>query len=356
MDLARILRDAGLSVVTTPGWEQRGVRGAFAPVGVLNHHTAGHASAARPAPSVQLCVEGRPDLDGPLCHLVIGFDGQVHVIAAGRANHAGKAKASGPLPAGDGNTLYVGVEWDYAGTAPPPPAQFAAAVRVNAALLRHLGKPAAHARGHKETSVTGKWDPGHVDMDHFRAEVDRELNDRDGGIESMALDTKFRDWAGNEQTIQGWMDNVDRRIAALHHVMLVPGSEPSRIPGDSNRTNVRDAVMDVAAKVLGSGSEPPPAPWPQPIPGSTPEEPVARQPEVPKPEPVPDKPGAPAPVPSRKPGRTVAAGAAAGTVAVWIASLYGIEMPEPVAAAIALALTAGMSYLVPQPTAPEARR
>ena len=66
IDFARILRDAGLSVMTTPGWERRAVRGEFAPRGVLIHHTGARSSAANPAPSVQLCVEGRQDLQGPL--------------------------------------------------------------------------------------------------------------------------------------------------------------------------------------------------------------------------------------------------------------------------------------------------
>ncbi|GAA2812725.1 peptidoglycan recognition protein family protein [Saccharopolyspora taberi] len=372
LDLAGILRAAGLGVVATPGWAQRGVRGTPpAPVGVLNHHTATPSSDRNPAPSVQLTIGGRSDLLGPLCHIVIGADGTSHIIAAGRANHAGKAKASGPNPAGDGNTLYLGVEWDYDGTHPPSPAQYNAAVQVNAALLRHLGRPAEAARGHKETSVTGKIDPAHVDMDRFRADVARAMAGGpadDGGLESMALDTRYRDWAGNEQTVQSFMDNVDRRLAALEHIFLKPGSEPSRIPGDKNRTNLRDAIMDTTAKVVEIQREiGRPAPWPEPLPSDNltpPAEPVASQPESPQPQPEgarpeqsTDKPKSPAPKPSRKPGRTVAAGGAAGaagTVAVWIASLYGVQMPEPVAAAIALVLTAGMSYLVPSP-APQHR-
>ncbi|MEV0697455.1 hypothetical protein AB0I53_05990 [Saccharopolyspora sp. NPDC050389] len=107
--LADVLRGAGLRVVETDGWRDRAARGARPnrPVGVLNHHTATPASLARPAPTVRMCITGRPDLDGPLCHAVIAFDGTVRMVAAGRANHAGKAKASGPNPGGDGNALYV---------------------------------------------------------------------------------------------------------------------------------------------------------------------------------------------------------------------------------------------------------
>lgn len=247
--LADVLRGAGLAVVETNGWRDRAARGtAPRPVGVLNHHTATPASMARPAPTVQMCIKGRPDLEGPLCQVVIGFDGTAHLIAAGRANHAGKAKASGPVPGGDGNTLYIGFEWDYAGTSPPSRQQYDAAVRANAAVLRHLGRPAEAARGHRETSVTGKWDPGQVDMDRLRADIGRAMAGSpadDGGIESMALNTGFKDWANNQQTVQSWMNNVDKRLAELHGAVL--GLQQSRIPGDRNKTKAADIWFDEAS-------------------------------------------------------------------------------------------------------------
>ena len=172
--LGDVLRDAGLAVQETDGWRERSASGGPlpGPVGVLEHHTASTSSEQDPAPSLQMCVQGRQDLDGPLCHGLIGLDGTVHLIAAGRANHAGRAKASGPNPGGDGNVLYVGFEWDYQGVdQAPSTAQYNAAVRATTAVLQHLGRPADAARGHRETTVTDKTDPGHVDLDRFRADV-----------------------------------------------------------------------------------------------------------------------------------------------------------------------------------------
>ncbi|GAA2774163.1 N-acetylmuramoyl-L-alanine amidase [Saccharopolyspora taberi] len=179
--LGDVLRKAGLRVVEPPGWKTRTASGAQPlPVGVLEHHTATTTSYARPAPTVNLCITGRPDLDGPLCHVVVGYDGTCHLISAGRANHAGAAKASGPNPGGDGNLRYVGFEWDYQGVnQQPSPEQYTAAVKATRAVLRHLGRPADAARGHRETSVTGKIDPGHVNLDLFRAQVaigDQEID------------------------------------------------------------------------------------------------------------------------------------------------------------------------------------
>ena len=122
-----------------------------------------------------MCINGRSDLPGPLCQVMIGYDGVCHIIAAGRANHAGKAKNAPPIPAGDGNAMLIGFEWDYSGVAPPGPAQYAAAVLANAACLRRMGRDASYAKGHRETSVEGKPDPGHVDLNKLRADIAARL-------------------------------------------------------------------------------------------------------------------------------------------------------------------------------------
>lgn len=226
--LADVLRAAGLTVVETPGWQERTASGVqpAAPVGVLEHHTATPASYENPAPSVQLCIDGRSDLKGPLCHAVIGYDGVVHVIAAGRANHAGEAKASGPNPAGDGNTLYVGFEWDYQGVEQgPSPEQHAAALSATVAVLRHLGRPFEAARGHKETSVTGKIDPGHVDMDRFRADLVTKDQEDEMTPEQDAmlrrLEHELLGPRGPQGEIQGWQTAAGPRTIVAMLVDLV---------------------------------------------------------------------------------------------------------------------------------------
>lgn len=260
--LADVLRAAGLRVVETSGWKTRYATSGpqpASPVGVLEHHTATTASYARPAPTVQLCIDGRPDLAGPLCHVVIGYDGVCHVIAAGRANHAGQAKASGPNPAGDGNTLYVGFEWDYQGVDQgPSPQQYDAAVRATRAVLAKLGRPADTARGHRETSVTGKIDPGRVDMNQFRRDVAAGAT-APGGIESMALDTQWTDTYNNRQTVEGFMRETQRDLNEVRDLVgrvnaAVNGLQQSRIPGDKNITSAADVWFDAGSwtnQILG---------------------------------------------------------------------------------------------------------
>jgi hypothetical protein len=182
-DLPAELRQAGLHVVVIDGWFDRGRpedTGGFDPMGTLWHHTG---SPDRVPQSERDDLEyanwlfkvGRSDLGPPLCGLSIGRDGTVYVGAGQRANHGGKARATGPMPAGDANALYAGVECQNSGTEGWSKAQYEAMVTTAAVLDKH-GLPdrewgASHNRAHRETSVTGKWDPGGLDMDRFRADI-----------------------------------------------------------------------------------------------------------------------------------------------------------------------------------------
>jgi hypothetical protein len=177
-NLADVLRKAGLTVVEVDGWKTRSrpeSSGGFNPVGVLWHHTGSFdgASDARNDRDYAkwLASVGRSDLPAPLCQLSISAEGVVYVCAAGRANHAGKAKASGTVAAGDGNSLYVGVECMNSGKQGWPKPQYDAMVKTGVALAKMLGSSAQAQRAHKETSTTGKWDPGMLNMDKFRADI-----------------------------------------------------------------------------------------------------------------------------------------------------------------------------------------
>jgi hypothetical protein len=176
-DLADLCRKAGLEVVEIDGWKTRGrprSKGPFTPAGVLWHHTGGPGGGK--AYAEWLAKTGRSDLPAPLCHLSVGRDGTVYVCAAGRANHAGKAKPSGTMAGGDGNAMYVGVECQNTGTEGWSKPQYAAMVTLGAALARRLGSSVEAQRGHKETSVTGKWDPGDLSMSKFRGDIKAELD------------------------------------------------------------------------------------------------------------------------------------------------------------------------------------
>ncbi|MCH1868385.1 N-acetylmuramoyl-L-alanine amidase [Nocardioides sp. CFH 31398] len=175
--LADVLRGAGVEVVEEGDWLARSAGSSFSPVGVLWHHTAAPSSASNPHPALNICINGRSDLPGPLCHALVDYHGVFHVISANRANHAGRSGGSGPIPAGDGNTLMIGWEIDYAGDGGGgvqqrmTQAQYDASIVATAAVLDRLGRDSSYARGHRETSTTGKIDPSYIDLGSMRADV-----------------------------------------------------------------------------------------------------------------------------------------------------------------------------------------
>lgn len=179
---ADLLRDAGLNVVEIDGWETRGrpaSTGGFNPVGVLCHHTGG-ASDSREYVE-WMTRTGRSDLPAPLCQFALSRAGIVYVCAAGRANHAGTARASGTVAAGDGNAMYLGIEALNTGSEGWTRAQRDAYVTLAAVLSVEItGNSVNTVRAHRETSVTGKWDPGLLDMDAFRADVSAKMNELNG--------------------------------------------------------------------------------------------------------------------------------------------------------------------------------
>lgn len=143
--------------------------------GVMCHHTAGPPSGNMP--SLRVLVNGREGLAGPLSQLGLGRDGTYYVIAAGRANHAGAGEWKGVTA---GNSSFIGIEAENTGKIEDkwPEVQLDAYYRGAAAILSHLGQGEGMCCGHKEYALPRgrKVDPHSLNMDDFRAEVARRLN------------------------------------------------------------------------------------------------------------------------------------------------------------------------------------
>lgn len=168
--IADALRAEGCTVNEVPGWEQRGSQ-AFDPVGLIVHHTAGPARGD--APSLKVCIEGRSDLPGPLCHVLLARSGVCHIIAAGRAQHAGTGSWKGAT----GNSRFFGIEAENTGVGEPwRPVQLDAFIRSSAALLRLTGNGPEWIAGHREYAPRRKIDPAGVDLDDFRRQVAARLS------------------------------------------------------------------------------------------------------------------------------------------------------------------------------------
>lgn len=167
--LPQILRAWGLNVVETPGWQTRGHGDMGEVKGVLLHHTNGALHGNMP--SLQVLIDGRPDLAGPLSQLGLGRDGTYYIVCAGKGWHAGAGAWHGIT---DGNGHMIGIEAENVGDAsdPWPSVQMDAYRRGVAAILTHIGASAIMCAGHKEYALpAGRKDDPDFDMNKFRADV-----------------------------------------------------------------------------------------------------------------------------------------------------------------------------------------
>lgn len=144
LGIANRLRAKGLRVVELAGWQTRGSAN-FNPQGSVDHHTAGPPGGN--APSLNVCLYGRTGIPGPLCNVLVGRDNTCYVIAAGRANHAGRGGFKGL----SGNSSVYGVERENVGVPRVEPwrnDQTETAALVHAALME--GKNSDLVCMHKE--------------------------------------------------------------------------------------------------------------------------------------------------------------------------------------------------------------
>lgn len=165
--IPEVLRDAGLTVYEEDGWETRGTA-SFNPIGVMWHHTATPPSWSS-RQLTNLLVRGHASLRGPLCQLQLNRDGVYVVVAAGRANHAGR----GSWPTIRlGNTQTIGIEAANDGVGESwPKEQIDAYIIGTAAILKHLGKSSENIVAHKEWAPSRKVDPRGLDMDEMRSKT-----------------------------------------------------------------------------------------------------------------------------------------------------------------------------------------
>ena len=176
--LPDVLEKAGLKVSPVPGWEDRGYadRNMQDIRGVMCHHTATPRSGIMP--TLDSLTKGCINAKGkwappPLCHLGLGRDGTYFIVAAGRANHAGKARSGGWNGITDGNGHLIGIEAEHVGDPkiPWPEIQMRAYHIGVAAILKYLRLSANNCCGHKEYASPGRKIDPTFDMGEFRSRV-----------------------------------------------------------------------------------------------------------------------------------------------------------------------------------------
>lgn len=183
----------GVVVLQYPGWRTRGRPGEFTSVnGEVIHHTGSDSQTddyldflfrvGRPA-------EGIP---GPLCQGATDMDGEYHLGAVGRANHAGRGSSAtlqrviredprnmqaeiqpGPDDT-DGNAHLYGNEVRYDGNPGMRAAQYRTALLVSASRCDFHKWGPESVIGHREWTGR-KDDPGHCPMDKYRRDLEAVL-------------------------------------------------------------------------------------------------------------------------------------------------------------------------------------
>lgn len=253
LDLADAARKSGLAVIELPGWRQNKSPGGENYKGVLDHHTGSYDGIADAKDdysyAMWLAFEGRSDLPPPLCNLALSAEGVVYVCAAGNANHAGQAKASGPMPAApDGGVIYIGIEAMNSGSQGwkskaltlngEEITQYEAYARLNAALCLHYDWPASHVRAHKETSVTGKIDPAPMDMTKMRRDVARMMKILEDDMPA------YLDW--NKEDRDALSGDVAKAI--LRTEVTITGGK-----GNRRQVTIKQAIARAtSASILGN--------------------------------------------------------------------------------------------------------
>lgn len=174
--LPDVLQAASLPFTLEPGWDTRGHGDMGNVLGVMCHDTASNM-ATPDAADVNLVINGRPDLAGPLAQLVLSRGGIFHVIAAGKCWHAGLPDANGPWHWLAGNSHMIGIEAENSGRADDlwPAVQLDAYAKGCAAILQHVGAKASMCIAHREYAPSRKQDVP-FDMSVFRVAVASHMN------------------------------------------------------------------------------------------------------------------------------------------------------------------------------------
>lgn len=175
--LAAALRKHGLQVDEVHGWQDAGREPMKAAWGVICHHTAGPTGSN--AGSLSVVVNGRNGLAGPLANLHLSRHGVFTVVAAGKANHAGRVIAER-----FDSWHCIGIEAENDGIPPLdwPREQMEAYATGCAALALEYGFDVAMVRGHKEVAAPlGRKPDPDFDMSTFRAMVADEVRRLRGG-------------------------------------------------------------------------------------------------------------------------------------------------------------------------------
>lgn len=256
--LPDVLRRAGLEVREYPGWRDRGHGDFGAITHVICHHTGSFGETPRG-------IAEHPQL-GLCSQLHLDRNGVYTMCGAGIAWHAGVGAYPG-LPTNNANQVTIGIEAANDGGGKPglphraswSDAQYNAYVRGVAAILAHLGLPATRAIGHKEWAgpAQGKWDPGAIDMNTFRRDVQAVLDGNtltsEGDDNVSWLTQTFNNFKGTALSYKDLFWWMDKNTAESLEQFMGPEQDGKRqgwkVLGRSKVADRDNTVVEALAEV-----------------------------------------------------------------------------------------------------------
>lgn len=168
--LPDLLKAFGVEVREFQGWRDRGHGDFYQIWGAVAHHTASNNTPA------SLIAYGHSALWGLLSQIHLDRNGVATIVGAGHAYHAGRGSYPG-IQTNNANAVTIGIEANSDGVTPWPEHMLDVYYRICAAICWYLGHSSLRTIGHKEWAhAYGKWDPGGIDMNQFRAKVQHYID------------------------------------------------------------------------------------------------------------------------------------------------------------------------------------
>ncbi|MFC8182392.1 N-acetylmuramoyl-L-alanine amidase [Rhodococcus sp. NPDC057297] len=229
--LAEVLKAEGLDCAVFDGAFDRG-QGDFGGIwGIVAHHTGSNPPSNNPG-----YIAKHPTL-GLASQLHLARDGKWTLCGVGIAYHAGSGSWPG-IAKNNANAVTIGIEAENNGTEGWSDAQYKSYVRGVAAILRRLGHQSDRVIGHKEWgAIQGKWDPGGIDMNAFRRDVQAAIDRKAEApiVNEINEAAKRAPWVGarvRPEEIAVGSDGKGRLgVYENAHIYFYPGIGAFPIPG-----------------------------------------------------------------------------------------------------------------------------